>query len=189
MAILQFDPVRVGQLEARWWRADHDHNRQLLLKSLVEEHIELYELSEDNAQKVLGFLAQAVQLHQSRQWEEVTQMITKYYKEIKRMTGLSYDPQEVAKLEVAWWRLHDELEHTADKSRLAKAFSTLYAALFGIPKESLLQAGRTKAEAAREHDLAEDPRTSPKEAEDHWQKAGQLLISFYQELQRVLKTP
>jgi len=84
--------------------------------------------------------------------------------------------------EVGWWKLHDELEFVADKTPLAKAFASLYAAEFGQKLGDLMKAGQLRAEATREHDLAEVSGIAAEEAERHWDKAGELLVDFYIEL-------
>jgi len=52
--------------------------------------------------------------------------------------------------------------------------------------EKMRKAGQLKAEATREHDLAENPNIPPNEVEKHWDKANQLLINFYAELKNAL---
>ena len=49
-----------------------------------------------------------------------------------------------------------------------------------------MKAGKLKAEATNEHDLAENPNTPKTDIDSHWEKAKQLLIDFYAELSKQL---
>ena len=59
--------------------------------------------------------------------------------------------------------------------------------MFGIDRNKLKIAGKLKAEATKEHDLAEDLNTKDDEIEKHWNKAEELLINFYSELKNNIK--
>jgi hypothetical protein len=74
------------------------------------------------------------------------------------------------------------------QSELAQAFVALYSTMFGIPVGHLQKAGKLRAEATREHDLAEDPNTPSNQVEDHWAKTGELHVEFYKELQKAVIT-
>lgn len=183
---MKIDPDKLGKLEVGWWRAHNEHNKPKLAKLLVEQNMLMYGLTEDEAKSALGDLVFGVNYHDMRKWDEAIEAVTCYYQKILKKSGLKYDPLTVAKLEVGWWRLHDELEHNPDKSALAKAFAKLYASQFNIKIEKMIKAGELKAEATREHDIAEAPNTPKNEAEVHWENAEKLLVDFYGEIKKEL---
>jgi len=74
----------------------------------------------------------------------------------------------------------------SDKSKLADAFVNLYSVVLNIDPSLLTNAGKYKAEATRQHDLAEDPLTPPKNVGTYWKNAEFNLISFYKELQKAI---
>lgn len=187
MARIEIDPTQLGNLEIGWWKAHNDHDKPKMAQLLVQQNVALYGFTPDEAKEALQQLVQGVNYHDTREWDKAVDAVTVYYQKVKDKTNLDFSPRKVAELEVGWWQLHDELEHNPDKSQLAEAFAKLYATQFGIDTEKMIKAGQLKAEATREHDLAEDPGTQPSEVDGHWDKANQLLIGFYSEIRNVLK--
>ncbi|KKQ51924.1 hypothetical protein A2865_00765 [Candidatus Woesebacteria bacterium RIFCSPHIGHO2_01_FULL_39_17] len=186
MVKIIIDPVKLGNLEVGWWRAHHEGDKGKLLELLVEYNVNFYGFSQDEAKDAIGDLIQGVKYHDTREWAKAIDSVSKFYLRVKEKTELSFDPEEIAGLEVGWWKLHDDLENNPDKSKLGEAFAKLYAVQFGVEEEKLTKAGRLKAEATRQHDIAEEPSTPTREIEKHWKKANQLLVNFHSELKRVL---
>lgn len=182
---LDYDPAKVGKTEQLWWKAHNEKNKPEMIKLMIEEHIQIYRMDGETAMKALIILAGGTQYHDVRDWEGAKRAANEYYEMIKEHTGLSFDSQKMAELEIGWWILHDELEHIEDKTELAKAFAALYAAEFGVDEEKLMEAGRKRAQATYEHDLAEDPQTPVAEIDKHWDNTAILLGDFYRELKRV----
>ncbi len=179
-----FNPIEVGQLEVGWWKAHNEKNKELMAKLLIEQSMKIYGFDKDEAKSALKELVTAVNYHDIREWGKAIEATTQYYLKIKNKTNLDYDPKEIAKLEVGWWQLHDKLENNPNKTELAKMFSKLYSKMFNIDGKKLIKAGKLKADATNEHDLAEDPQTKFNEIDDHWDNAETLLIDFYTELKR-----
>ncbi|MBU0572213.1 hypothetical protein KKH23_00910 [Patescibacteria group bacterium] len=186
MGNIELNPVKLGDLEVGWWKAHNDKDKPRMAQLLIEHNVALYGFAPEEAQEALKSLVQGVNYHDTREWDKAVEVTTSYYQKIKDKTGLGFDPKEVAKLEVGWWKLHDELEENPDKTRLAETFAKLYATQFGIGVEKMTKAGKLKAEATREHDLAEKSGTPEDEVENHWDKANQLLIEFYSELKTAI---
>jgi len=186
MTSIELNPVQLGDLEVGLWKAHNEKNKSEMARLLVEHNVVLYGFTPQEAQEALKGLVQGVNYHDTREWDKAIEATTVYYQKIKDKAGLDFDPKEMAKLEVGWWKLHDELGDNSDKTQLAEAFAKLYATQFGVDMEEMKKAGQLKAEATREHDLAEEPNTSEDETEGHWDKANQLLIDFYTELNKVL---
>ena len=188
MANIELNPVQLGNLEVGWWKAHNDEDKPRMSRLLVEHNVSLYGFTPEEAQEALKSLVQGVNHHDTREWDKAAEATTSYYEKVKEKTGLDFDPKEVAELEVGWWQLHDELEDNPDKTRLAEAFAKLYATQFGKDVEKMAKAGQLKAEATREHDLAEQPNTPEGEVDNHWNKANQLLIDFYSDLKTAIST-
>lgn len=184
--MLSFNPILVGQAEVGWWRAHNEKDIDRLRQLLIEEHMLLYDLDEETAKRALSPLVEATKYHDKRDWQSAVDKVAEYYEAIKNKSSLDFDPREVAELEVGWWRLHDDLEGSTDKSSLAEAFAKLYATQFGKDVEVMREAGALKAQATYEHDLAEDSNTPVSDVDNHWQKAGELLVEFYKELKSKL---
>ncbi|TSC59826.1 MAG: Isoprenyl transferase [Parcubacteria group bacterium Gr01-1014_107] len=185
MVALKFNPKLVAKAEIGWWKAHNDKDKRKMLKFLIQQYIELYSMTENEAKVTLKPLVVATKYHDSRNWKQAKETVTNHYNLVKRKTKQNFEPRELAELEVGWWKIHDELEDSFDKSSLAETFAKLYATQYGIDKEKMKKAGKLKAQATYEHDLAEDPNTPAKQTEAHWRKAEKLLVDFYNELGRV----
>ena len=182
----RLDSQKLGEYEIGWWRAHNDRDKERMVKFLVEYNREFYSLSGDDSHAAVNCLAAAAKYHDTRDWGAAERAAKEYYDLILKYSDLGFDSKEVAKLEIGWWRIHDELEHNLDKTRLARAFANLYAAEFRLDSGSLKRAGELKAQATYEHDLAEDQMTAEEDREVHWKKAEENLVEFYRELDRLL---
>ena len=79
-------------------------------------------------------------------------LMHRFYRQVTRATGERFDIAEAARLEVAWWRAHRELQRErpgAGDEELVDALAALYAHVYGIPAADGRQAGRLRAEAMR----------------------------------------
>lgn len=186
--MIKFNPKKVGTVEYSWWKAHHEGDKKVLAENLLKQNILLYSLNKKEATQALSYLVEAVKAHDIRNWNKAVEAMGKYFQIIKVKTKLEFDTQEVAKLEIGWWKLHDLLEHSPDKSRLAKRFSSLYSKIFNIPSKNLLEAGKLRAQATHEHDLAEDPQTPKKAVGKHWKNTKSLLVQFYSELLKAINS-
>ncbi|HEY8108952.1 MAG TPA: hypothetical protein VIF43_03005 [Patescibacteria group bacterium] len=184
-----FNPETTAQAEKRFWRAHNDKDMPRIRASLEQWTSELYGVDKQSSQEAVGHLFAAVASHDSRDWGAAVEHAAGYYRVIRDSSALDFDPQTAGELEVAWWRIHDELEHEPDKTRLVEAFSRLYAELFGISPVAAREAGVLKAQATVEHDLAEDPDTDPGTVDGHWDAAAGALKQSYQALRRVRAEP
>ncbi|OGM13902.1 hypothetical protein A3A76_05330 [Candidatus Woesebacteria bacterium RIFCSPLOWO2_01_FULL_39_23] len=108
--MVRFDPEKVGKFEVSSWKAHNEKNHKLLLTFLIQEHLELFGLSEGEARESLEPLIEATKYHDIREWGRATNSASEYYRKIKDATGMNFDNTKAAKLEVGWWKLHDELE-------------------------------------------------------------------------------
>jgi hypothetical protein len=186
MIRIKFDPVQVGKLEVGWWKAHNNKDRELMYKLLVEQHMALYGFSEEEAKEALGYFIKGVKFHDSRDWNKAIEAVKDYYQIIKSKLDLNFEVAVLAKLEINWWQLHDELEDNPNKIRLAETFADLYSAEFGFERLDMLDAGKLKAQATHEHDLAEEDGIGIKMVNKHWDDAERLLIEFYKELDKVV---
>jgi len=69
-----------------------------------------------------------------------------------------------AKLETCWWKSH----HEKDWGKTIECMSKLYVALYNVPIEIAKEMVVLRVEAAKEHDLAEEPGISKEESNKRW---------------------
>lgn len=186
MQKLNFDSKSVGKVEVSWWQAHNIGDKQALMLGLVQHNAELYGLTMEEAQSVVQFMAQAVKAHDTKDWDSAIAKMTSAYEIIKVKLGASFGPAEAARQEVGWWELHDELEFVEDKTPLAQAFANLFALVFEVSSDELAEAGKLKAEATRQHDLAEADGVDESVSLHHWEQAEKNLVAFYEHLKSVV---
>jgi len=79
----------------------------------------------------------------------------RFYGLVKRCHAESFDPATAARLEVEWWRVHRETQHSetdGDQGPLIDALAALYAYVYGVPEDSVKLAAAQRAEAMRYSD-------------------------------------
>ena len=80
----------------------------------------------------------------------------RFYRLLSKRYHEPFDPARAAVLEVEWWRIHREHQHThagSDDPRLNGALSTLYAYVYGVPEASVRVAAEQRALAMGCSDL------------------------------------
>ncbi|MBW2981823.1 hypothetical protein KY343_02980 [Candidatus Woesearchaeota archaeon] len=85
--------------------------------------------------------------------------------------------QELAKYETGWWKAH----HRKDMPAVIENMTKEYELQFDIPYERAREAVMKRAEATREHDIAEkfeDEGNQP-EADKHWATVEALLAEHF----------
>jgi hypothetical protein len=103
--------------------------------------------------------------------------LTEAYSMIRRASGGSFNPKEVAKAELAWW-IARRTPGQNSPEQVGKKISELYALLYGHNDPAFLKAGVLRAQAAKLRDM---------EGKDtDWQKVEDLLRKSYQELGKVI---
>ena len=50
------DPVKLGRLEVGWWRAHNDHDKPKMAQLLVQQNVELYGFTPEEAKERLNRL-------------------------------------------------------------------------------------------------------------------------------------
>jgi hypothetical protein len=76
----------------------------------------------------------------------------RFYRLVKYHGGGSFDPAEAARLEVEWWHVHRELQHSdhdGEEDALADALAALYAHALGVPHAAVRSAAEERALAMR----------------------------------------
>ncbi len=76
-------------------------------------------------------------------------LMTKFYA-LAGGSGAAFDPNEAARLEVEWWRIHRALQHgSRGNGELGNAVAALYAYTYDRPIDDLRESGELRAEAMR----------------------------------------
>ena len=130
----------IRELEADGWRAYYDRRwgrvlRLILIMCQEQFHIP-FPVSLVAAYHATRAASQfAPVLHDTR---AVQDSYVRFYRLARRYSGLHFDPDQVAALELEYNLVHRELSGKADKSAFVDTMTRLHAAVFGLSLEQAL---------------------------------------------------
>ncbi len=150
MTAFTFDPDHVAKLETEVWRSYYAKQwlRVLYLTertSAVEFHIP-FPLSLAAAywatRAALAFKPVKNDL------PATLSALDRYYRLVRRFSGLTFDPAEVARTELRYWVVHRELSGGDDHTALVDVLADLHSATFDISQERAHESADWRAKAA-----------------------------------------
>ncbi len=132
-----FNADRVAYFEAAGWQAYYDRRWLKLLQLIVALCQEQF-----NIPFPVSLLAAYYVTRASIAWapidhneQQVRMFYEKFYRLAKRYSGLKYDPERVADLELAYNDVHRKLSGNPDKTEFIQTMTDLHSALFGLTPE------------------------------------------------------
>lgn len=153
-----FDPRRVGDLECDAWVAYYRRNWGTFLRAAVGLTRHTFELSSVDTLRGAWWVLRANQLwapYPDNDPEGARRRMSRFYRMVARRHGERFDPEEAARLEVGWWRVHRELQRGGTKTEdgeLVEALAALYSCVYSVPAEQVRPAGSERALAMRHSD-------------------------------------
>lgn len=153
-----FDPVLVGRLECDAWVAYYRRDWLGLLRPALTLSRRVFGLSWPTTVRC-SWLA----LRATRLWAPLPdndpngarRAMEHFYRIVQRRYAVPFDPATAATLEVQWWRVHREAQHTGasrDDRALVDALAKLYAHIYGVSEASVRPAADQRALAMRHSD-------------------------------------
>ena len=98
--------------------------------------------------------------------------MARFYALVARIHGEPFAPDQAARLEVEWWRVHrahQRAQPGGDEGELVEALAALYSYVYGVPADQVTLAARERARAMDCSDRWVDEgcdRTSPRLTEE-----------------------
>ena len=176
----QFEPARLADLELRMWQAYYAKKNVRLFALLVTMMREQYRYSWVTATREAFYLARAAAVFGNARsnYEQVLPDLETGYTIAGDWLGAGFDPQAVARAELAWWVARripgqNSPEHVGDL--IAESYALLYETSADVVRRS----GRLRAQAAA---LRDAQASAP-----GWATIGQLLNESYVELKNGLE--
>jgi len=154
-----FDPRRVGSLECAAWVAYYRRDWLPLLRSAIGLTRHMFGLPWPSTLYGASLVLRANQLwapFPDNDPDGARRAMERFYRLVSRRYHEPFNPARAAVLEVEWWRIHREHQHThagSDDPRLNGALSTLYAYVYGVPEASVRVAAEQRALAMGCSDL------------------------------------
>jgi len=178
--LTQFDPGRTAQLEVRMWQAYYEKDRVDLFRLLIVQLREQYRYSWARAAQAAFYFARAAARFGEMRgdYDRVLPDLTRAYDDARRWTGATFDPERVARAELAWW-VARRTPGASRPEQVGRRIAEEYAAIYGVDVERVAEAGQLRAEAGAMRDAAG--------AAANWPAIGVLLDRSYRSLHRAVQ--
>ena len=174
--IRAFDPDEVARLETAMWRSYYDRRRLPLFGQLVALLRGQFQLSPARSLALAFLAARAAAVFQvgasHADYRRALPYLERYYTWIRAVSEVPFDPARAARLELAWWVVHREVDDHPPGD-LETALADLAAELYQVPAERLWTHASRRAEA-----MAIRDRTSRRPVgvlEDDWDRIEAVL--------------
>jgi len=146
-----FDPIRVGELEARAWMAYYRREWPTVLRAAVGLTRHTFGLPWPATLRGAWLVLRANQLwapFPENRPDAARAAMERFYRLLGRHHGEPLDAARAARLEVEWWRVHRELQHGAPgavDAQLVDALAQLYAYVYTVPVAAVRDAAVQRA--------------------------------------------
>ena len=148
--IRDFDPDEVARLETAMWRSYYDRRRLPLFGQLVALLQGQFHLQPLRAVALAGLAARAAAVFQvgasHADYRRALPYLERYYRGIRAVSTVAFDPARAAWLELEWWIVHREVDDHPPGD-LEAALADLAAELYQVPAERLWAHASRRAEA------------------------------------------
>jgi len=175
-----FDPDRMADLEVDLWQAYYNQERVRLFLGLLTLLREQNRYSWARAGQQAYYFAKAASTFGSAtsDYDRVLPDLTKGYAVMRRWTNGGFDPEAVARAELAWW-VARRVPGENDPAHVGRLIAQVNASIYGVSAERVLRASALRAEAAALRDNGG--------AKADWSAVSALLHSSYRQLYRAVQ--
>src|SRR5581483_1129671 len=151
-----FDPIRVGELEARAWMAYYRREWPTVLRAAVSLTRHTFGLPWPATLRGAWLVLRANQLwapYPNNDPAACRRLMERFYRLVAEHHDEHFDPAKAAELEVEWWRVHREHQREeGEEQPLVSALAGLYAYVYGVPEADVRVAAEQRALAMRYSD-------------------------------------
>jgi hypothetical protein len=152
-----FDPRRVGELECRTWVTYYRRQWAPFLVAAVRVVRHAFGFGWRHTLLGAWWVLRANQVwapYPDNRPDLARAYMRRFYALLARTSHEPVDPDEAARLEVEWWRVHRELQHgdpgwAPDDEPLVAALQALYVATYRVPAPAVRLAAEERAAAMR----------------------------------------
>jgi hypothetical protein len=152
-----FDPRRVGNLETVAWATYYRREWVPFLRAAVGLTHHTFGLPWPATFRGAWFVLRANQLwapFPDNDPDGARHAMERFYRLVAEVHRERFDPRRASELEVEWWRVHREHQHSdeLDESSLIAALGRLWAYTYGVEPEQVRFAAEQRALAMRHSD-------------------------------------
>jgi hypothetical protein len=174
-----FDADRLAELEVKMWRAYYQQENATLFATLVKALREQFRYPWARAALASYYLGHAASTfgRATSGYEVVLPDLEKAYRIAHDWSGASFDPNEVAKAELAWWVARRTPEQRKPEN-VGHLIAAVYAKFYELPQDRVEEAGLLRAKAADVRDRGD--------VTADWNQVSQLLHQSYRSLRAAI---
>ena len=191
----RFDPIRLGLAEADAWVAYYRREWVKFLRSAVAMVRIGFALRFPRSIQGAWYVLRGNQLwapFPDNDPAGATEQMRKFYALVTRVHHTTFDVDEAATKEIAWWRAHRELQHKqaypdATNEDLVAALAALYAHVYGVSTDAVEPAAAARAEAMAVSDAWVAAGCDP--ASPDLETERKALVRGYSALRAVVGSP
>jgi hypothetical protein len=149
MAGYVFDPDTVAHDEAAGWRAYYDRDWLLMLRHMLHLCRTQFHMPLPAAIVSGYYLVQA-----SRYWipsrtqpEKTRYFLTRFYRQARAHSGLTFDPVRAGVLELGYWDIARRIKQGASREEYVERMTDLHSEIFGITPEQAAESAELRVQA------------------------------------------
>ena len=177
----RFEPTVLATMEMKMWQAYYGKKRATLAWYLVRTLRREFGMSYGEAARIGKLLADAAMVFKRAEaghYDVAIPPLVTAYAKLKTYTGMSFDPEDAAKAELAWW-VARRTPGQNDPDTVGRGIGKLYEILYGYEHPEFMRAGHLRAEAAHLRDEGGD--------QCDWTRVEELLLQSYQALEKAIE--
>jgi hypothetical protein len=178
--------VRLAYLEAAGWRAYYDRQWLKLISLMVQLNQEQFHIPFP-----LSVVAAFHVARGSVAWAPVDndplvvrRHFVRFYRMARRWSGMTFEPERAAELEIGYWIEHRRLIGNPDKESFIQAMTALHSHLFNLSPQRARESAEWRVQANNTVDLITGALSSDPETD--WAKLEDQLRKCYESVQRNL---
>ena len=188
MSTTLFDPSAVAYYEVEGWKAYYDHNWLRLLRLLLQLVQVQFRIPFPQSIAAAYYVtrASAAWVPKDHQAATIEAYLRKFYQLARRYSGLKYDVERAAALELQYWEVHRRLVGQPDKTDFIDTMIQLHAVVFGLSEADARESAELRVEANNVLDTITG-RTTADPAAD-WLRCQALLDACYSSIRQHFDT-
>lgn len=153
-----FDPRVVGELECRTWVAYYLRDWLAFLRAAIGLTRRAFGLPWPDTLRAAWLVLRANQAwapYPDNDPDRARRLMRSFYRIVAQRHRESFDIDEAARLEVAWWGIHREHQNSADgepSAALVEGLAALYSHVYAVGLDAVRPAAVERAAAMRDSD-------------------------------------
>jgi hypothetical protein len=181
-----FNPDRVAALETAGWKAYAARNWARFLLAITRVNAEEFGMPFPQSALASWYIvrASAAWVPADHNEDVVRSYLERYYRMVRRFSGLHFDPKRAAYCELRYWDAHRRAVRQDDKSDFLAAMIALHSVVFGIAPDKARESAELRVGANTVYDpIALGEKRGTKE---EWDEVQSLLQRCYRSAQRAM---